>query len=208
MTNYKDNDLLFKEYQKTKDIKLRNQIALNNKNLIYPVINKYVHKTFNEYEEAEQEAFIILLKAVEDFNPDLGYKFSPYATKCLLKIMQMKAEYRKNKSLNEPVRDLKDENISLIDTLIDDSIDIEKQAECKFIIDRIQKILSKDDFDTIKLLYYDHFSLRKIGEMKEKSFQAIHKQKNRAIKIIFADKYINSYLNELNLIKNSPYFEF
>ena len=200
MKSYKTNDELFIEYKITRDYKLRNQIALNNKNLIYPIINKFFIASINDYEELEQEAFIALLKAVEDFNPDLGYQFSTYANKCLLKILRKKLDYNKEISLNQPLKNNDDENIDLIDTLLDESIDINQEVEAKILIEKIKDIVSEKDFQVLELLYIYNLPMVKVGMMLGKSKQAVHKQKNRAIKIIFSRKEFKDYIETKKFI--------
>lgn len=200
MKSYKTNDELFREYKITRDYKLRNQIALNNKNLIYPIINKFFIASINDYEELEQEAFIALLKAVEDFNPDLGYQFSTYANKCLLKILRKKLDYNKEISLNQPLKNNDDENIDLIDTLLDESIDINQEVEAKILIEKIKDIVSEKDFQVLELLYIYNLPMVKVGMMLGKSKQAVHKQKNRAIKIIFSRKEFKDYIETKKFI--------
>ncbi len=202
MKSYKSNDELFKEYKINRDYKLRNQIALNNKKLIYPIINKLFIVGINDYEELEQEAFIALLKAVEDFNPDLGYQFSTYANKCLLKILREKLDYNKEISLNQPLKTSDDENIDLIDTLLDESVDINQEVEAKILIEKIKDIVSEKDFQVLELLYIYNLPMVKVGMMLGKSKQAVHKQKNRAIKIIFSRKEFNAYIEKKRFIKH------
>lgn len=81
------------EYSKTKDINLRNKIALNNYKLIYLVLNKFYIPGIHDIEELEQECFIILLKAVENFDISYGAKFSTYAISCLKSIAQKIIDY-------------------------------------------------------------------------------------------------------------------
>lgn len=59
--SYDNNIDLFKEYQKTKSIRLRNEIALKNKKLIYIGMKGLYSSNANDIEELEQEAFICLL---------------------------------------------------------------------------------------------------------------------------------------------------
>lgn len=200
MKSYKSNEELFKEYKNNRDYKLRNQIALNNKNLIYPVINRFYIAGINDYEELEQDAFIVLLKAVEDFNPDLGYKFSTYANKCLLKIIRRKLDYNKNISLDQPTKNNDDENINLLDTILDESIDVNREVEAKILIEKIKEIVSEKDFKVLELLYVYNLPMVKVGMMLGKSKQAVHKQKNRAIKVIFSRKEFKSYIEKKKIL--------
>jgi RNA polymerase primary sigma factor len=72
----------FKEYQKTKNINLRNEIAIKNSGLVHYVVKKFFNRP--EYAECKpdliQEGQLGLFQAIDNFDPDLGFKFSTYAT--------------------------------------------------------------------------------------------------------------------------------
>lgn len=90
-----DEDLeLFKKYQTTKqldengkilasDIKLRNELAKRNAKLVTFVINKFFSKKQKHKElraDLLQEGHLGLFDAIDGFKPELGFKFSTYAT--------------------------------------------------------------------------------------------------------------------------------
>lgn len=93
--NHNENDLeLFKKYQTTKiidengktlksDLKLRNDLAQRNAKLVTFVINKFYSKKKKHKElrsDLLQEGHIGLFDAIDGFKPELGFKFSTYAT--------------------------------------------------------------------------------------------------------------------------------
>ena len=74
-----------------KDEADRERIFLENKKLIYHVINTYVKKNgyspgfygLNSFEDIEQIASISLWKALETYNPDAGFALSTYVCKVI-----------------------------------------------------------------------------------------------------------------------------
>lgn len=94
-SNSNEEDLeLFKKYQSTKildengkvlkaDIKLRNDLAQRNAKLVTFVINKFYNKKQKHKElrsDLLQEGHLGLFDAIDGFKPELGFKFSTYAT--------------------------------------------------------------------------------------------------------------------------------
>ncbi len=125
-----DNKNLFKEYAKNKDnIDLRNKIVLNNLKLVPYTINRYhlYIEDIHNYDEMLQDGYIALIKAVESFDYSLGYKFSSYAIKCILELTRNRLDYNKDISIDAPIKD-DEEDFTLLDTIKDDAINIEKEA--------------------------------------------------------------------------------
>lgn len=193
MKHYKSNDELFKEYKINRDYKLRNQIALNNKNLIYPIINKLFIVGINDYEELEQEAFIALLKAVEDFNPDLGYQFSTYASKCLMRITRRRSEYNQDVSLDEKIKNTDDDTLTLIDTIEDETIEISKDLEHKDLADKVKNILNEEEYEIIKYIFFDELTISKISIIKGKSRDVISLIRDKALRKLANNPYFKEY---------------
>lgn len=94
-TNTNEEDIeLFKKYQTTKvldengkllkaDTKLRNDLAQRNAKLVTFVINKFYSKKQKHKElrsDLLQEGHLGLFDAIDGFKPELGFKFSTYAT--------------------------------------------------------------------------------------------------------------------------------
>lgn len=90
-----DEDIeLFKKYQTTKridesgklvtsDLRLRNELAQRNAKLVTFVINKFYSKKQKHKElrsDLLQEGHLGLFDAIDGFKPELGFKFSTYAT--------------------------------------------------------------------------------------------------------------------------------
>jgi RNA polymerase nonessential primary-like sigma factor len=94
MSNNQNDIDLFKKYQNTKildengkivkfDLKLRNNLAERNAKLVTFVINKFYSKKQKHKElrsDLLQEGHLGLFDAIDGFKPELGFKFSTYAT--------------------------------------------------------------------------------------------------------------------------------
>ena len=129
-----------------KPILMRNMIAENNKNLVHGALNnigltEYKVKQYNknDYEEIYQEAFIILLEAIENYE-DKGFNFSSYFYKCILQIHRRKEDYNQDVSLDTPLKI--DEDMVLGDTIEDEDTEQEfENAENNVIGEQIQGLL-------------------------------------------------------------------
>ena len=193
MIDYKSNDELFLKYQKTRGIDIRNKIVLNNRKLIYPVINKFFNPKLNDYEELEQEAFICLIKAVENYDPNLGFEFSTYATKCLYGINNNKMTYKAEISLDTPIKNSVDDEINLIDTIEDEDIDIESEIMFSCLNDRIKSILKDDEYKVIKYIYFYELTFAKIQVLIDKPIGQVRKLKYDALRKIKNDPDFQEY---------------
>ncbi len=77
-----DPNALFWEYQRTKDVTLRNEIVLQYKHII-----KYVafclresYKNYADTEDIVNQGILALIDAVERFDPSMGVKFESFAS--------------------------------------------------------------------------------------------------------------------------------
>src|SRR4051812_20421339 len=72
----------FLDYERTKNIEIKNEILLKNQKLVSYVVNKFYNKTKEHLsfrEDLLQEGLIGLLSAIDGFKPELGFQFSTYA---------------------------------------------------------------------------------------------------------------------------------
>ncbi len=90
------------DFQNTGNIKARNAIVNSFMGLANDVAGKYVRRGL-DYDELQQEAVIALMKAIKEFDPKRGVKFSTYAqmriSKSLLRTVQ-----NKGKVIRTPVK--------------------------------------------------------------------------------------------------------
>lgn len=78
MTDYRQNQTLFQQYQVSRDRKTRDLLFKINENLIHSVISKMTRFGW-DYDDFYQEGSIGLLKAIDRFDPDHGAAFSSLA---------------------------------------------------------------------------------------------------------------------------------
>jgi RNA polymerase sigma-B factor len=74
-----DNDELFELYSKSRDVAVRNEIVKRYTYLAEIISRKFLNRGV-EYEDIYQVACIALIKAVERFDPEKGFKFVSFAT--------------------------------------------------------------------------------------------------------------------------------
>ena len=69
---------LIEDYQRTKDIRLRNKIVEENLGLVRKTAHHYSQSTHVDYEDLFQMGCIGLIKALDRFNPDFDVKLSTF----------------------------------------------------------------------------------------------------------------------------------
>lgn len=83
-SNFVKDEELFVQYANDQtNTKLRNVLLLKNQALVVYIVNKYYSSKKEHKEKREdllQEGIIGLLSAIDGFKPELGFKFSTYAT--------------------------------------------------------------------------------------------------------------------------------
>ncbi len=80
------NEELVKAYQDG-DKEAMNDIVVNNKGLVYMVVNSFYNSLENSYldrEDLEQIGYMGLMEAVKHFDASKGFKFSSYASKAIM----------------------------------------------------------------------------------------------------------------------------
>ncbi|MBL7575750.1 RNA polymerase, sigma 27/28 subunit, RpsK/SigK [Peptoniphilus asaccharolyticus DSM 20463] len=203
-----NNRLLFKEYQKDKgNINLRNQIVIENMALVPYSIKKnrsYVDG-IHDYEELLQEGYYKLIKAVETFDPDLGFKFSTYAIKYLLSISRDRQEYNKDISLDTPIS-TNDESLTVEETVKDDSINIESDVLDREFYKNVRLQLnfnlSSKEINIIRLLYgigTDRKSLNDIATLINVSKGEVSRIQKKALNKLRKYNYFKDLYRERNI---------
>lgn len=210
----KDNNELFERYSKNKsDIGLRNKIVLNNINLVPYTINHYnlfidgVHN----YEEMLQDGYIALIKAVESFDYSLGFKFSSYAIKCILSLTRGRLDYNKDLSLNTPINKGADTEIEMIETIKDDSINIEKDIINESFYREVKKSLyfnlNDIELQVIKAIYgidQEIKSYKDLSNILNLDINSLKRIKRQAENKIRNSSYFKKIYNERNPISYYP----
>lgn len=210
----KDNNELFERYSKNKDdIGIRNKIVLDNLSLVPYTINHYnlfVDGVHN-YEEMLQDGYIALIKAVESFDYSLGFKFSSYAIKCILSLTRNRLDYNKDVSLNTPINEGAETEIEIIDTIEDESIDIEKDIINENFYREIKKNLSFNlndiELEVIKAIYgidQEVKSYKYLSCILKLDINYLKKIKKQAENKIRRSSYFKKIYNERNPISYYP----
>lgn len=192
--NYNDNLQLFKLYEKTKSIKLRNKIALNNYNLIYKGLQGLYSPNIHDKEELEQEAFICLLKAVERYDLLKGFKFSTFAIYYIKAVTRKRLDYNKDLSLDKPLSN-DDEDFTIGDTIEDEKINIFKSAESQNIRNNLKKLLNKNQYKVIFLHYLQDKSYKEISDIMGLSHEQVKLIEFKAEIKITGSRYFKEYKN-------------
>lgn len=78
-----DDETLLAEYSKTRDIELRNEIVERNLYIAEILSKKFVNRG-TDYDDLFQVASLALIKAVERYDIEKGYKFSSFATPTII----------------------------------------------------------------------------------------------------------------------------
>lgn len=204
---YDNNSKLFYEYQKNKDINIRNTIALNNSGLIYLGLKGIYNHEINEYEELYQEGFIALLNAVERFEPNKGFNFSTYAIKYIKSASRKRLNYNTFDSLDEPLKTKKEDARARLDLIKDTRIDIERDTISKEFNNNLKKILTYDEMKVIKNYYLYNKTLKEISEMLGITYNQVTGLRSKAERKIYNSKYFKDYQTEAVYYDETTYLK-
>lgn len=204
---YDNNSKLFYEYQKNKDINIRNTIALNNSGLIYLGLKGIYNHEINDYEELYQEGFIALLNAVERFEPNKGFNFSTYAIKYIKSASRRRLNYNTLDSLDDPIENRDDENEKKIDRIKDTRIDIERDTISKEFNNNLKKILTYEEIKVIKNYYLYDKTFKEISEMLGITYNQVTGLRSKAERKIYNSKYFKDYKDEAVYYDETTYLK-
>lgn len=197
----------FIEYYNNPTIELRNKIAIDNYGLVNKMYKKIYNASYNEKEELKQECFIWLLYAIEHYNPYLGYKFSTYACKCMLKATRRRLDYKKDISIYEPIKTSDNENLEILDTIEDTNCDVENIVFNKELKALVRKVLNDEEYNIVYLRYVKHKTLKDIGHSIGKSRGQVKRILFYIVKKLKSSKHLaeRNNLEEITYIKAIDY---
>jgi RNA polymerase sigma-B factor len=102
LKNSDDNDTLFAKYVIDRDVATRNEIVSRYLYLAEIIARKFLNRGV-DYDDIYQVASVALIKAVERFNPEKGFKFVSFATPTI--VGEIKRYFRdKNATIRIPRR--------------------------------------------------------------------------------------------------------
>lgn len=165
----------------------RNQIAEKNLNLVWLVINK-LHYNLDK-DDQFQNGCIGLMKAIEDYNPDLGYAFSTYATTTIEYYIKKDAfqefERRSHQvSLDAPIPGATDEegNTKTLYDVLADQVNIEEIVENKYIADQVIGRLRPLEREILTMRFLEGKSLREIASAFNLTLEALRRIEGQALR--------------------------
>lgn len=146
---------------------------------LYPLRRKFVRETHLDgldKEDLEQECFLLLLKALERFRPEMGVPFQSYYKVVLngWRANQNKVKARMELAFGA------DEMFFLTD----DRINVEKDTETKLLLEEvIRKIeeLDEKEKEIIKAYYLQNKKLAQIASMLQMPLKTIEYRKKKAL---------------------------
>ncbi len=160
--------------------------------MYYPLIIKESKRVFlknRSFEDLIQIGIVHLLKAINLFDLSRGSKsFSSYALWSIkngyITLIRSEAKYNDEISLNLPLYNAPD--IEVADSIIDESIDIEKKVTDSIIYNEINSALDKLDYeerDIIDFLYIDNetSNLSRYSKLRNKDYYYCSCLKKRAL---------------------------
>lgn len=170
-------------------------------NMYYPLIIREGKKIFlknRTFEDIVQIGAISILNAIRLFDLSRGVdSFTSYALWSIkngfINIIRAEAKHNDEISLNVYCKDTTD--VEIVDSLIDENIDVENTAITSAFYDEVLFALNKlddEEKDIIKFLYIDNDkpNLSKYSRSRNKYYYYCSCLKNRAI------KSLKSFLNE------------
>lgn len=134
-------------------------------------------------DEIESEAFMGLWKAVLEFVPERGFKFSTFATRCVQNHLLKLLNSRKNDllflSLDMSITEDGDDDMMLYDALDGSHKDYIHNDVYIILRDAIENTLTKEEKNMVYLHYYRDISIRKISKIYNTHNTAISRKLNK-----------------------------
>ena len=155
-----DEQKLFEEYVKTKDVKIKERLIHHNLRLVVHVVKKY-----NQSEEADDlisVGSLGLIKAINSYDMDNGTQFSTYAARCIeneiLMLIRANKKHKSNLSIEDVLgRDDEENEITIGDLNYDDNVNVEMLVEHDDLSKKLRRLLKESltsrEFEIICMRY-------------------------------------------------------
>lgn len=192
--------------------KAKDKIIIQNIKLVIYEINKKFNNVEYDKEDLISIGIIGLIKAINTFNIEKGYKFSTYATKCIdneiLIVLKRNKKNKNTQSIESTISIDNNGNKLTLENIISDDIDIinkYEDKEEKEIINKIIETLPEKDKEIIILAFgfYDNkkYTQKEIATKLNVSQSSTCRLINKII------LKIKKQLNEINTTKNDIYIQ-
>ncbi|CCJ33049.1 sigma-70 family RNA polymerase sigma factor [Caloramator australicus] len=214
------NEELFELYSKG-NTNVKEQLIINNLNLVKCAAKRYfVIYNVRDYKDIDyydlvQAGSIGLMKAIDKFNPSLGWKFSSYAYKVIsTEIRRVLDRHEDTLSLDENIGD-DDDDTTLMDVIEDKSINFVEELELKELKklwDILAQKLNEKEIKFLKLKHINNLTekqicrILEIPEEKARQFSesVLRKARSKAklLRILF-DDYLDKRTSYLSAVDYS-----
>lgn len=166
----------------------RNTIVENNLKLVWLVINK-LNFSAPSRDDQFQEGCIGLMKAVEGFDPSLGYSFSTYATKTIEFYIRQAARKEfdiqaHQISLDAPLMTTKNDDADdcCLYDVIADRVDVENTVINRMIANAIVSKLTPSERQVLTLRFLDGVALEDIAKRLNMTLPALRRFEAQALR--------------------------
>ncbi len=178
----------------------------NTYKLIYKLVTGYYNKLGGRchncgvtLDDMKQESYIAFVGMIEAFEPEKEYKFISYATFQVKKMVFDMLGFRTDKSrplneccsLDEPIKGIEDEAVTVIDSIADDTAAQELEtAEDGIFISELKKAIDKamsehlTEFqrDIIRGRFYDNKTFKELGAENGVNGERIRTEEKHALR--------------------------
>lgn len=172
------NELL--ERCKSGNLEAKEKLLCKLKPLILASIRRYYNK-FEEYDDLIQEGYEIILKAIEEFDPNKGVHFLGYIKLQLKYHYLNKHREKEYYSLNEPIGDGELELLDLIESNEIDLLDHIIAKENGEILIKALNSLTKRQKQIIVEFYINELSMEEIAQKLNISYRTVVNTKTNGI---------------------------
>ncbi len=170
-----------------------NILIERNLRLVAHIVKKYSNFNYDN-EDLISIGTIGLIKGIKTFKSDKNIKLATYCARCIeneiLMSLRITKKHKNTLSLNETAGTDKDGNeVSIMDKIKDNKMDIEKEVETKMQIEKmfsiIEDVLSEREFTIIKYRYgigCDPMPQREVGKLLNISRSFVSRIEKSALK--------------------------
>ncbi|MCF6463958.1 hypothetical protein C3E89_11420 [Clostridium sp. Cult1] len=161
------------------DKKAKETLLLKLNPLIISSIRRYYNK-IDQYDDLIQEGYEIILKAIENYNPNRGVKFLGYV-KAMLRYGYLEKHREKQiLSLNEPLEE--GEFIDLLEGSEEDPVDAVIKKEEKYLLLESLNCLTERQKQVVVDYYINRLSIDEIANKLGISYRTVVNTKTQGIK--------------------------